>query len=105
MGLMLFLMQLILLTFLTLKNTSEKEKKLYEKGIKPCYAAYMLATAWHETAHTVRPIEEYGKGKGKRYSKCIDVHGGRYSDSLPIVMAVSGFRVRISKQPKIGVKR
>lgn len=29
--------------------------------------AYMLATVKHETASTYRPIEEYGKGKGKKY--------------------------------------
>lgn len=51
---------------------------------KPAYAAYMLATAWHETASTMQPIAEYGKGKGRPYGKRIDVHGGRYSDSLPI---------------------
>ncbi len=31
------------------------------------HAAYMLATAWHETAHTMQPIAEYGKGKGRKY--------------------------------------
>lgn len=30
-------------------------------------AAYMLATTWHETASTMKPIEEYGKGKNKVY--------------------------------------
>jgi len=29
--------------------------------------AYMLATAFHETARTMQPIEEYGKGKGHSY--------------------------------------
>ncbi len=51
---------------------------------KPAYVAYMLATAWHETASTMQPIAEYGKGRGRPYGKRIDVHGGRYSDSLPI---------------------
>lgn len=31
------------------------------------YVAYGLATAWHETASTMQPIEEYGKGRGKKY--------------------------------------
>jgi len=31
------------------------------------HLAYMLATAWHETAKTMRAIAEYGKGKGKKY--------------------------------------
>lgn len=33
------------------------------------HLAYILATVWHETAKTMLPIEEYGKGKGKAYSK------------------------------------
>lgn len=31
------------------------------------WLAYMLATAWHETAKTMEAIEEYGKGKGRKY--------------------------------------
>lgn len=31
------------------------------------HAAYMLATAWHETAITMQPIGEYGKGHGRKY--------------------------------------
>lgn len=31
------------------------------------WAAYMLATVKHETADTYQPIEEYGKGKGRKY--------------------------------------
>lgn len=31
------------------------------------HLAYMLATTYHETAATMQPIEEYGKGKGKDY--------------------------------------
>lgn len=33
------------------------------------YLAYILATVWHETAKTMLPIEEIGKGKGKAYSR------------------------------------
>lgn len=33
------------------------------------WLAYMLATAWHETAATMQPIAEYGKGKGRPYGK------------------------------------
>lgn len=33
------------------------------------HLAYMLATVWHETAHTMQPIEEYGKGQGREYGK------------------------------------
>lgn len=31
------------------------------------WLAYMLATTYHETAHTMQPIEEIGKGKGRPY--------------------------------------
>lgn len=31
------------------------------------WAAYALATAYHETAATMQPIAEYGKGKGRKY--------------------------------------
>jgi putative chitinase len=33
------------------------------------WLAYCLATAFHETAETMEPIEEYGKGKGKSYGQ------------------------------------
>lgn len=33
------------------------------------WTAYALATAYHETATTLEPIEEYGKGKGRAYGK------------------------------------
>lgn len=33
------------------------------------HLAYQLATAWHETAATMQPIAEYGKGKGRPYGK------------------------------------
>lgn len=31
------------------------------------HLAYMLATVFHETAKTMQPIEEFGKGKGRPY--------------------------------------
>ena len=31
------------------------------------WAAYMLATTWHETGHTLQPIQEYGHGAGHKY--------------------------------------
>lgn len=31
------------------------------------HAAYLLATVWHETAQTMRPIAEFGKGRGRAY--------------------------------------
>jgi predicted chitinase len=35
----------------------------------PTQKAYVLATVEHETAGTFRPVEEYGKGKGRSYGK------------------------------------
>ncbi|QMT33472.1 hypothetical protein LNQ82_02895 [Conchiformibius steedae DSM 2580] len=32
-----------------------------------CEQAYMLATAYHETARTMQPIAEIGKGAGRKY--------------------------------------
>jgi putative chitinase len=36
-------------------------------GVDDRHLAYILATTFHETARTMEPIEEYGKGKGKSY--------------------------------------
>ena len=33
------------------------------------HLAYILATTYHETAKTMQPIEEFGKGKGRDYGK------------------------------------
>ena len=38
-----------------------------DKSISYAQAAYILATTWHETAHTMLPVAEYGKGKGRPY--------------------------------------
>lgn len=40
--------------------------------------AYVLATAWHETAETMQPIAEYGKGKGRAYGSPDKVTGKTY---------------------------
>ena len=33
------------------------------------WLAYILATAFHETAHTMQPVEEIGKGRGRKYGQ------------------------------------
>lgn len=38
--------------------------------------AYILATAYHETAHTMQPVREYGRGKKHKYGKP-GKHGGQ----------------------------
>lgn len=42
------------------------------------WKAYMLATSYHETAMTMQPIEEYGRGRGKRYGRKIMYSGYPY---------------------------
>jgi hypothetical protein len=37
------------------------------RGTPLKHLAYMLATAHHETARTMQPIAEYGKGAGRKY--------------------------------------
>lgn len=56
----------------------------------PLYIAYMLATTWHETAHTMKPIEEYGKGRGRKYGQNIDINGSRYHN-LPHIYYGRGY--------------
>ena len=40
------------------------------------WLAYILATAFHETAKTMQPIEEFGKGKNHDYGKKLKMGGG-----------------------------
>lgn len=40
------------------------------------WLAYILATAYHETARTMQPIEEFGKGQGKAYGQKLKMGGG-----------------------------
>lgn len=48
------------------------------------WLAYMLSTTHHETAATMQPIEEFGKGKGRRYGKRLKMNGTSYSDTSNI---------------------
>jgi putative chitinase len=46
-------------------------------GTPLSWCAYALATAWHETAHTMQPVKEYG---GPRYfTRMYDITGDRPS--------------------------
>ncbi len=38
-------------------------------GWPVAWTAYALATAYHETAGTMQPIREYGRGKGRKYGR------------------------------------
>lgn len=43
------------------------------------WRAYMLATSFHETARTMQPIEEYGKGRDRPYGQKIRHDRKRYT--------------------------
>ena len=44
-------------------------------GTPVSWCAYALATAWHETAHTLQPIKEYGGAR--YYTRLYDVTGDK----------------------------
>lgn len=45
------------------------------------HLAYMMATCYWETARTMQPIEEYGKGKGRPYGTNTKHSGVKYEGS------------------------
>lgn len=47
------------------------------------WLAYMLATVHHETARTMQPIEEYGKGKGKPYGTRVKLARDKHGKHIP----------------------
>lgn len=47
-------------------------------GMTAPQIAYVLATVHHEVDKTFLPIEEYGRGKGKKYGSKIKYSGQRY---------------------------
>lgn len=53
------------------------------------WLAYILATVFHETAKTMQPIQEIGRGKGKDYGKKLKYgqgHGKRIPYTLPDII-------------------
>ena len=66
-------------------NADDNKTKLSRADV-----AYMLATAWHETARTMLPIREYGRGKGRKYGTNIDIDGSRYQ-GLPHIYYGRGY--------------
>lgn len=52
------------------KDTYDKSAApAVSNAINPLYAAYIFATAFHETDRRIQPIAEYGEGKSRRYGK------------------------------------
>lgn len=47
-----------------------------EQDVPVQQISYMLATCFHETAGTMRPIAEYGRGKGYDYGQMLDMGRG-----------------------------
>lgn len=50
-------------------------------GLRTDHLAYCLATAYHETAATMQPIEEYGKGRNRTYGYRVKQSGKPYTDT------------------------
>lgn len=65
---------------LTDKQVEGMEALLNEwdkQGLKDTrWLAYIFATTFHETAKTMQPIEEFGKGKGRDYGQKLKMGGG-----------------------------
>lgn len=74
------------------------------------WTAYALATAYHETAATLEPIEEYGKGKGRAYGKSENgkVYYGRGFVQLTWLDNYTTFARRLNidlaKQPELALQ-
>lgn len=49
-----------------------------KRGVSVPVMAYILATAFHETARTMQAIEEYGRGKGRPYGRKDKATGHAY---------------------------
>lgn len=58
------------------------------RAVAVCQLAYVLATAWHETAHTFQPIAEYGGTEYKR--RLYDVTGNNPSRARLMGNMVAG---------------
>jgi putative chitinase len=52
------------------------ERHFDDKDIR--WLAYCMATVFHETAYTMEPIEEYGRGSGKPYGEPTGPHHEAY---------------------------
>ncbi len=48
------------------------------------FLSYILSTIWHEVNKTMQPIEEYGRGKGRKYAQRVRYNGTRYTSTLNI---------------------
>jgi hypothetical protein len=49
-----------------------------KRGVLKEHLAYILATVWHETAHTMQPVKEYGGEKYLRSKKYYPYYGRGY---------------------------
>jgi hypothetical protein len=52
--------------------------RVFDAGMPVTWPAYVLATTLHETAATMLPIEEYGRGKGRPYGEPDPLTGQTY---------------------------
>lgn len=65
--------------------------------------AYILATAFHETAQTMQPIKEYGRGKGKEYGKVDETGKAPYGRGF-VQLTWRANYVKADKELKLGGK-
>ena len=60
------------------RGTEAKIDAFEKAGWPIAWAAYGLATSYHETAHTMQPVAEYGKGRGRKYGVKAGPYGHVY---------------------------
>lgn len=73
-------------------------KLLSELKFSKIEVAYVLATVWHETAHTMQPIAEYGRGRGRAYGRPHKVTGKIYYGRGYVQLTHYDNYVKMSKQ-------
>lgn len=69
------------LTFSQVKNMQFLLDEWEARGLTDLrQLAYIFATVYHETAETMAPIAEYGKGKGHKYGTRVKYNGKPYQE-------------------------
>ncbi|HEU0310665.1 MAG TPA: hypothetical protein VFR36_05555 [Sphingomicrobium sp.] len=76
-----------------------------ERGTPLEWLAYILATAYHETAHTMQPIREFGRGRGRKYGKPVAEHGNQVAYGRGYVQLTWSWNYqRADRELKLGGK-
>lgn len=72
-------------------------------GFQARWFAYLLATAFHETAQTMQPIEEYGKGHGRPYGKKDPLTGEAYYGRGYVQLTWKANYEKMGRKLKVGL--